>query len=123
MLTDTTIQVGENIIHNQRGCPQGSCLSPDLWSIGIADLCRELEDIRTRGKPNKSRALAFADDILCFCWDKNQLTSAWRIIKRWSEKNGVPLNLNKCYVMELRVDQRTPRSDYSPLIDIPNLAD
>ena len=118
LLSNTTIVVDGEVIKTKRGCPQGSCLSPDLWAIGTADLCREINNIGTRESPEKSKALVFADDILCFAWDRSQLTIMWRLLKTWSRTNHIPINMEKCKLMELRVDQRTPRSLFSPLPEL-----
>ena len=43
LLTDTEIVVNGETIKTLRGTPQGSCLSPDLWNIYIAQLCRDTQ--------------------------------------------------------------------------------
>ena len=118
LLTGTSVVIEGETVETKRGCPQGSCLSPDLWSIGTADLCREINNIISHESPEASKALAFADDILCFAWDRSQLTIMWRLIKKWSRLNHIPINMDKCKLMELRVDQRTPRSLFSPLPEL-----
>ena len=49
----------------------------------------------------------FADDFLVFCENKEQLRKIWRIIKKWSTENGIPVNAKKSAVLELKVDSRT----------------
>ena len=122
LLTETTVEVEGKSIPTMKGCPQGSCISPNLWAIYMADLCTVLKGIKQHNEPRGTEALCFADDILVFCWSQSQLTLAWRLIKKWSLENEIPVNLQKCSVMELRVDGRTPSkfpTDHGPLRDIP----
>ena len=39
LLTGTSITVQGEAINTEKGSPQGSCISPELFSIYIADLC------------------------------------------------------------------------------------
>ena len=73
----------------------------------MADLCEELDGVTSNESQEKATALCFCDDVLVFAQDRSQLTKAWRIVKRWSEENHVPINLDKCKLMEMRVDNRT----------------
>ena len=119
LLENTRVQYNDTTIPTKRGVPQGSCLSPDLWAIGMADLCSLIENIKSNESVEGSTACCFADDILLFANDRSQLTIGWRRIKKWSTENKVPINFLKCEVMELRIDQRTPRSLSSPLNEVP----
>ena len=84
----------------------------------MADLCRDLNLIGSRISPKKTEGLCFADDILVFCWDEVQLRKSWALIKKWSAENQIPLNTDKCALMELRVDNRTPMSLLSPISEL-----
>jgi hypothetical protein len=64
------------------------------------------------------RALFFADDLICYCQNKTQLKLAWNAIKKWSIENKVDVNFNKSAILETRVDNRTPRSLFSPIPEI-----
>ena len=70
LLLRTTVTYDGQKITTEKGCPQGSCISPDLWAIGMADLCRDLNLIGSRISSKKTEGLCFADDILVFCWDE-----------------------------------------------------
>ena len=94
LLSNTTVKYNGHVIPTERGCPQGSCISPDLWAIGMADLCRDLLNITSNESREKAVPCCFADDILLFAHDRSQLTKAWRIIQEWSEQNKVPINLS-----------------------------
>jgi retron-type reverse transcriptase len=76
LLTDTYVNYNGIPIETKRGTPQGSCLSPDLWNIYLADLCNEVEGVTTANLDNflrsntplqGTRALFFADDTFIFC--------------------------------------------------------
>ena len=118
LLSKTTVTYDGKKIPTDKGCPQGSCISPDLWAIGMADLCRDLNLIGSRISSKKTEGLCFADDILVFCWDEVQLRKSWALIKKWSAENQIPLNKDKCSLMELRVDNRTPMSLLSPISEL-----
>ena len=70
LLAKTTVTYNGQKIPTEKGCPQGSCISPDLWAIGMADLCRDLNLIGSQISAQKTEGLCFADDILVFCWDE-----------------------------------------------------
>ena len=40
LLHDTKVEVQGVTIPTEKGSPQGSCLSPELFNIYLADLCR-----------------------------------------------------------------------------------
>ena len=113
-------------IPTEKGSPQGSCLSPELFNIYLADLCRQTEGLTTglaktygASKDYGTRSLYFADDIMIFCHNEDQLIAVWKVIKSWSAKFEIPINYAKSGVLELRVDQRTPTSFFNPIADVP----
>ena len=48
-----------------KGLPQGSCLSPKIWSILMDELLRQFDD-------SAVTATAFADDLLVYCKGSQQ---------------------------------------------------
>ena len=66
LLQQTSVCYDGTRIETKRGCPQGSCLSPDLWNIGMADLCEELDGVTSNESQEKATALCFCDDVLIF---------------------------------------------------------
>jgi hypothetical protein len=78
------------------GLPQGSAVSPILFTVYIADIHSEVE-----GKINSVRALSFVDDItwLAVGDDVAELTKKLeqcaKLSKRWAENNAVEFELAK----------------------------
>jgi hypothetical protein len=61
------------------------------------------------GRPlTRAHVRAFADDITVICYGEKMLLKVWKIIKRWSNINRVPINIDKSSVMLIKKDQRTP---------------
>ena len=76
------------------GVPQGSLLGPLLFLIYSFDFCEELA----------SDAFTFADDAKLLSIRKrlsppHVLQHDMQLLHRWSEKNKLPFNLEKCHVL------------------------
>ena len=125
LLTDTEIYVGGKIIKSHRSTIQGSNSGAILWCLYINDLIEELNvataektEINENGQRDYRRyngkivghCYCFADDILCACRTQKQLDDVITIIKRWSERNKVKINLQKSAVLICRRDRRTHAS-------------
>ena len=79
------------------GVPQGSCLSPLLYTIFISDIRKYI--------PNGVHYLAYADDLKVYCpifaeASHTLLQSAVDGVARWCYDNGMLLSPSKCVVMK-----------------------
>ena len=79
------------------GVPQGSCLSPLLYTIFISDISLFL--------PKSVKYLLFADDLKIYCPILSEashtlLQSAVDGVSRWCRQNGMLLSPSKCVVLK-----------------------
>ena len=81
MLNTTSIDVGKGI-KTYRGVPQGSVISPALFSVYLSSL---LEDL----KPTTLSRLAHADDICIACQNKINLVKSLSVIEVWCKTHGM----------------------------------
>ncbi len=86
------IRIGKHVIRPNRGVAQGSVISPALFNIFIEDLSVELQ---REANINLEDLLFYADDLMAICSSPEQLATAIKIIKRWSNENGMVLNAKK----------------------------
>ncbi|KAJ3376967.1 hypothetical protein HDU80_003549, partial [Chytriomyces hyalinus] len=79
-------QVHSRIIKRDRGIPQGSCLSGDLWNVHVDDLlvqlCHQLPS--SLGTTPSS---AFADDIAIRSTSDDDIFQAFQLIANWATAN------------------------------------
>ena len=83
------------------GVPQGSCLSPLLYTIFISDINKFL--------PENIRYLVYADDLKIYCPILSDschllLQSAVDGVSRWCHENGMLLSPTKCVVLKYGFD-------------------
>ena len=76
------------------GAPQGSNLAPLIFLLFINDICCDIS----------SNVLLFADDLKLFRVVENQsdcltLQEDLKKVQTWCDKNNLPLNTEKCFVM------------------------
>lgn len=88
---------------------------PTLWIIFVADLCEELTNIQSGNldgffgvnvarRVRKASARFFADDLVIYCNNKEELDASLNKINSWAERNRIDINLQKSAVLESRVD-------------------
>lgn len=117
--TDRTlfVQVGDGISPRKminNGTPQGSCISPILYAIFIADL-----------KLQKAvRTLLFADDTAFMAHGlqhrgiATKLRKAWEAIKRYCDKWRIQLNALKTEAILFSLDGKKRRRPPNNIVDI-----
>lgn len=98
LLSETKVIFGEDCHLTNIGTPQRSCLSPLLWNLFVADLCRDLNNVTSSNlrafagidEPEiKARALFFADDLAIYCENKEHFERSWIFVERWAEKHFI----------------------------------
>jgi len=102
LYSKTTLMVGNKKVEINKGVMQGSTISPALFDIFVEPLLKllneeiDIEDI-----------FAYADDIAVCVYSPEELSRAIQIINDWSLKAGIPINLKKSGILNIK---RTVRS-------------
>lgn len=84
-----------------KGCPQGGCLSPLLWSLVIDSLLERLEQDRIDSS-------GYADDVALITMGKKKfinniadnMNRGLRIVDTWCKETGLKVNPNKTFYMK-----------------------
>ena len=79
------------------GVAQGKLCSPNLFNIYIDDLLDELEIICFC-------VLAYADDTVFMCENKDRLLEAIKVLEKWCDKNKIGVNKKKSGIIIINDD-------------------
>ena len=101
------------------GVKQGDCLSPTLFAIFINDLASEVKSsgvgLLLSNDNNDEYALLnillYADDIVLFANDEEELQLLLNIVEIWCEKWRLEVNLSKTNILHIRA-KRKPQSRF-----------
>ena len=100
----------------ESGTPQGSCLSPFLFSIFVAGVARQMEEYEKKVKEMEKMkpadrqvsiwSLLFADDNKCTGSnhteeDTDILQKALNLIYQWTDNNNMVINSIKTFGMRI----------------------
>ena len=99
------------------GVKQGDCLSPTLFSIFINDLAieiknsnigieLEIEDIAGNIDVTMINILLYADDIVLFSENEEDLQHLLYIVQNWCEKWRLEVNLSKTNILHIRTKRK-----------------
>jgi len=97
LYSKTTLTVGNNKVQINKGVMQGSTISPALFNIFIEPLLKQLND-----EFDLEDIFAYADDIAVCVYSIRELDRATEIINDWSAKAGIPINLKKSGILNIR---------------------
>ena len=85
-----------NFTQIKRGVRQGCVLSPDLFNLYSENIMRHLEDVGGLVIGGYTlNNLRYADDIVLIAQSKEKLQEMLNIIDKYSEENGLSINLKK----------------------------
>jgi hypothetical protein len=88
-------------VNVRRGVRQGDSISPKLFTLALESVFQKV-DLQEKGLKIDGQYLShlrFADDIVLFSSDINELQAMLRQLNRMSEAVGLQMNLNKTKVM------------------------
>ena len=89
-LSQVHLKIGNHLIPQNKGVPQGGILSPFLWLIFIDDLIALLA--LNHGQNN---VFAYADDLLILVKSIPEASKTVQTVKEWATKNKIQVNLKK----------------------------
>ena len=104
MYSRLKIKAGRHSFRPNVGVPQGSTLAPAFFNIYINKLLSDIEEAGV----SEEDILAYADDLLIFCEDKEQLKKIIRLINNWCAGSNVKLNASKSAIVELYIEGTIP---------------
>jgi hypothetical protein len=93
----------ENIININSGVAQGKLCSPNLFNIYIDDLLTKMNSICFC-------SLAFADDTVFICENKEQLLIVIEELENWCKTNKIEINKKKSGILIINDDGKDPNT-------------
>ena len=83
------------------GVRQGCVLSPLLFNIFLADLAKKLDEMENQVKIGDMdiNSLFWADDIVMFAKNENQLREMLKVLEKYSTENKLQINTDKTKTM------------------------
>lgn len=88
------VSMGNKSCKTGKGVPQGMMTSPMLFNVFMESLLERLTS-------DKTRVLAYADDIAIACEDLDSLMKAHEIMEEWCEVNDMKINKIKSGILDL----------------------
>jgi len=107
-LANSKLVVSDKEIETFQGTPQGSVLSPTLYSLFVNDLLSDLE-------ASKAIALAFADDLIVIAQNRREAEKATETVLNWTLRNNLKINFEKCGFMQIRKTKHKEKGAAEPL--------
>ena len=135
----TKVEVDGETVHTELGYPQGSTLSPTMYSL-LANklLCdlnkltaynglachfqvKENDDYDEDGRiiHQKGTSFQFADDLCIFAQNYATLERAIKMLENWCNHRKIKINYEKSGILQIRYDRRTHAPMNSHLMKFP----
>ena len=96
MYSRLKLKAGKHSFRPNAGEPQRSIPAPAFFNIYINKLLTDIEEAGV----SEEDILAYADDLLIFCEDKEQFKKIIRLINNWCAGSNVKLNASKSAIVE-----------------------
>ena len=106
--TRCEIEIGNKIIgafKTEKGVRQGCPLSPTLFNIAFSEVEKEMRKAQKGGVRigrKKIFSLSYADDVILLANNDTGMREMLKRFRKYIEKKGLELNIEKSKVMEFR---------------------
>ena len=107
LYSKTILTVQNNQVEIYKGVMQGSTISPPLFNIFIEPLLKTLSE-----SLNMEDIFAYADDVAVCVYSANELNRTIHTTNEWSASAGIPINLKKSGILNIRTNNKTARIVY-----------